>query len=380
MPRRPPVKIRVYDSAFAAKGTIGDPKFVTITQRYNTPGTATVGIPSSHRQVENLITPGARLVYLDEDDQHLMSGYVTRIRGKGPTGTGQIEVDITDDLVLLTHVLGWVIPGDTIMNQGLAGENWVLTGPAETVLKTAVQENAIDRLAMPLTIATDLGRGSDITAKLRFHNLFDRIFPVVDGAGLEAAGIGVTIKQVEGGLLLDCFEPNVYPRDLTEAGGAIVDWSYTLTSMTASRVAVGGQGEAQARAFRYYIDAAREAQSGRKIEVFRDARDVDDVADLPARGQQSLDDGAPKAGLSMTLAQTKNLRYGKSVSVGDKATFKVGPNFQITDVLTEAVMSWTADDGWKVTPKVGDREDTSDTMIATALRRMARWISNQART
>lgn len=373
-----PLQIDVFNKNFQSIGSIGDPKFVTVTLRYNAVGTTTVSISAQHRMVQKIVDEGARLRIRDEKGSHLMSGWIERLRGVGPTGSGFIEIDIRDDLAVLGELLGWVLPAAAITAQGSAGDNWVLTDNAETVLKAAVTANAT-RAGMPLTCATDLGRGSVITGKLRFHPIFDRLFPVVDGAGLEAAGIGVTVKQVGASLVLDVFEPNVYPRDLTEAGGAIVDYSYTLAGPTATRVVVGGQGEAQARVFRNYVDATRETLYGRKIERFRDARDVDDVADLPARGQETLDDGAPKSGIAITLSQTDNLRYGKSINIGDQATMRVG-NATITDVVREVVLSWTRDAGWKVTPKVGERTDDPDTMFAVALRRMARWISNQTRT
>lgn len=373
-----PIQIGVFDKNFVPKGAIGNPKFVTINLRHNAIGTATVCVQATHRLMPNLL-PGNRLHIRDENSEHLMSGYIERIRGRGPTGSGYVEIDINDDFAMLGEVLGWVIPDALISAQGTAGANWEMTDNAETVLKAAVTENAIDRLAMPVVCAPDLGRGSVITGKLRFHPIYDRLFPVVDGAGLEAAGIGVTVRQVDDHLEVDVYEPSTYPRDLTEAGGAIVDWNYSLAGPTATRVTVGGQGEAQARAFRHYIDAARETEYARVIERFRDARDVDDVADLPVRGQETLDEGAPKSGLSLVLSETKNLRYGSSVRVGDQVNMSIGIT-PISDVLKEAVLSWTSDAGWRVTPKVGDRSDDTDTMMASALRRLARWISNQTRT
>ena len=378
--RPPPLFIEVYDKNFVAQGAIGNPKFVTVAPIYNGAGTATISVPNSHRLIPDLIADGARLWIRDEDRNHLMSGWITRIRGSAPAQSGFMEFDIVDDFNVLNDVLGWVVPTAAITGQGSAGEYYTLSGSAEYVLKAAVIANAVTRLGMPLTVATNLDRGSAVTARLRFHPLYERLFPVVDGSGIEAAGVGVTVKQVGSGLVLDCFTPSLYPRTLSELGGAVVDWSWSKVSTTATRVVVGGQGEAQARVLRNYVDTAREAAVGHKIERFRDARDVDDVADLPARGQETLDDGAPKSGLSITLAQTENLRYGRSISVGDRVNLEVGPGVVISDIMREATLSWTSEDGWQVTPKVGDRSDDPDTMLARTIRRLARAISNSTRT
>jgi hypothetical protein len=379
MPRQAPLSIEVYDKNFMPKGAIGAPKFITVQPRFNAFGTATIGIPNDHRMIQHLVDNG-RLWLRDDEGQHVMSGPVTAFRGSGPAASGQVEVDIIDDLSVLNEVLGWVIPSAAISAQGTAGENWVMTDNSETVLKAAVQANAIDRLAMNLSVATDLGRGAVITGKLRFHPLYERLFPTVDGAGLDGSGIGVTVQQNGSSRVLDVFEPSVYPRNLTEAGGVITDWSYRLGTATATRVVVGGQGEAQARVFRQYVNATLESSILRKIERFRDARDLDDVGDLPARGQETLDDGMPKSSVSVELSQTKNFIYGKGIRVGDRVVMQFGPGLVVDDVIREATLSWTVENGWKTTCKVGQREDDSDTMIARVLRDLARYLSNQMRT
>lgn len=377
---RAPVRLTVYDKTFARKAIIGAPKFVTVIPRFNKPGSATVGLLASDRSIPHLLESGCRMTIQDELGDHLLSGRVSKVRGRGPAKQELVEVDILDDFAVLSEVLGWVVPTGAITEQGTAGVNWELTGPMETVLKSAVQANAIDRLGLPIVCAPDLGRGPTITAKLRFHPLYDRLFPVVDGAGIDGTGWGVTVKQVGAQLVLDVFEPSVYPRTLTAGGGVLREWSYDITPPTATRVVVGGQGEAQLRNFRRLEDLDRETDLNWKIERFRDARDTDDPPTLYARGQETLDEGAGKSGLSMELSNTKTFRYGSSVKVGDRVTVQVGPGVTISDVLTEATLSWTQGDGWKTTPKIGERADDVTSKMLAQLRKMARHLSNQDRT
>ena len=375
-----PLKIDVYDKTFEHRGRIGDPKFCTVIPRFNEAGTCTIGLRSNHRMVPVLFEEGSRIRIRDENGYFLMSGWCTKIRGTGPAKAGQLEFDFIDDFIILSEILGWVQPAQTIDNQGIAGDNWTMTGTAEAVLKAAVTANGVTRLGLPITVAASLGRGSSVTAKLRFHPLFERLFPVVDGAGIAASGIGVTMRQQASSIVLDAYVPQVHPRDLTESSGVIEGWSYTAAAPTATRVVVGGQGEAQLRVFRRLEDLPREALWGRKIERFRDARDTNDNLLLYARGQETLDEGAAKYGLSVQLSQTANFRYGDKVKVGDTVTMKVGPGTSVTDVLTEATLSWTQDDGWKATPRVGERSDDPDWRLARTIKNLARTLSNLNRT
>jgi len=376
-------KIVVYNKAYVRKTMIGDPVSATIIPRHNAVGAATVVVRANHRAVPHLLQPGARMVITDDETNvFLLSGRVVKRSGSGGLDS-TMTFEIEDDFAILGHVLGWVLPANTIDNQGAAGSNWEMTGPAESVLKAAVSQNAVTRLGgmgVNLSVAADLARGATISASLRFHPLFDRLFPVVDGSGLEAAGIGVTVRQQNAGLVLDVYVPKVYPRPLTEAGGAIAEWSWSNSEPTATRVVVGGQGAAQLRVFRHIEDTTREADIGRIIERWRDDSGESDVTRLYLAGQETIDDGAAKSGLSLTLSQTANFRYGKSLSVGDQATIELASGVQITDVLKEATLSWSGEDGWKATPKIGERTDDPDLTFGRVLSRIVRAISNQTRT
>jgi hypothetical protein len=163
----------------------------------------------------------------------------------------------------------------------------------------------------------------------------------------------------------------------------VTSWGYSISMPKATRVAVGGQGEAQARVFRTVSDAPREAEIGWKIERWRDARDVDAGADmennLQARGRETLTEGARRTGLSLGLAETAAFRYGRNVRVGDKVKLEINPNFTVDDVLSEATLSWTQDDGWKRTPKVGDRSDDPDVKLFRGVAALARKIAKGTR-
>lgn len=371
-----PFLITVYDKAFNRMGWVGGYEVVSFTPIHNAVGFGSFTLRSNHPRVTDLMAKGARVVveYLGD---FLMSGTVRSGSGKGPSQTSTITFKIEDDYRVLSQILGWPNPGNSIFNQGydddgeMLGDYCRISGPAETVVKAFVNANVPRLAGLPLTTAPDQQRGADIDVRMRFHPLTDRLMPAVDQAGL-----GVQIKQVGTGLVLDVYEPVVRAQPLTEESGALVDWSWEQTAPTNSRVIVGGQGEGIDRDFRMKTDLDREAEWGGSYvsEFFRDARDVElgNYDLLDKRADQSLGEAAEKSGLSVTLAETDTFKYGRTVRVGDKVTISVATGVSITDVLRTATLEHTVSDGFKVTPSVGDTVTANnDTLIATAIQRLA---------
>lgn len=365
-----PFDITVWDKAFARKGFIGDPVAVELHPRHNAQPTVTITVAADHTYAAALLADGAR-VTIDYDQQQILSG---PIRGKsGSSGKdSNLTLAVEDDYRLLTRVLGWPNPTGAITAQGAVAAMDTKTGPAETVAKWFIGR-AVTRLGLPVTIAPDLGRGATITVAMRMHPLADRLLPLID-----QAGIGVTVRQVGAGLVVDAYTPAWYARDLTAASGVVTAWEWTSSGPSATRTVIGGQGEATAREFRVVTDSALEGAWGDVIETFTDARDTDVPAEQDARGAVALAEGAPTAGLKLTLAETATFRYGRTVRVGDLVTTVLVPGAPpVTDVLREAVLSWTAADGFLVTPVVGDRSDDPDRIFARAVANIARAIRNQ---
>lgn len=364
-----PLRITVYDKAFARKGFIGSPISVELHPRHNALPTGTITIAADHPYTAALLAPGCRLV-VDYDGQQLMSGPVRASSGtSGPDST--ISLQLEDDWRLLTRILGWPNPTAPISSQGATTAYDTKTGPAETVVKHFVQR-ASTRLGLPVSVAPDQGRGQTITVQMRMHALADRLLPLID-----QAGVGVTVRQVGSGLVLDCYEPAWYPRDLTEKSGAVTAWDWETKGPQVTRTVVGGQGEGTSREFliRPATPSVLEAEWGDVIETFVDARDADVLADLQARGDAALAEGVPTTGLKLTLAETETFRYGRSVRVGDLVTTRLVPGQDpITDVLREAVLKWDNDNGFTVTPMVGDRTDDPSRVLARAVAALGRAI------
>lgn len=364
-----PFEIAVYDKAFARKGWIGDPIEVRASPRHNLLPTAEVTWRADHPRTANMLTPGARCV-IRYDGEHLIGGRVADISGQGPSSAATFTATIEDDWRLVTRMLGWPVPAAALNAQDPPYQI-IVNQPAETIAKTVIGGNAT-RLGLPVTIAPDLGRGPDKGTAHRFHPLTDRLVPMLDFSGL-----GLTVRQQGAGLVVDVYQTATYPRTLTEASGVVQSWAWTRTAPSVTRVVAGNQGEQAARVFSSLVDSPLEALWGDKIERFLDARDTDDITETNQRMAELLDEGAATSGLSVELSETATFRYGAGVRVGDRITIDVG-HTQVTDVLREATISWTAGDGLVVTPTVGEI-DTSQRRTAKAIAALAKTVRNLGR-
>lgn len=365
------LKITVYDRNFVRKGWLGSPESVSVTVGYNIVGSADVTFPSNHIRAADILTEGARLVIEYPGlALPLITGPVTGVQGQGPEGESRVTVTVTDDTSILWETLGWQVPAQPISNQGGA-EYRTYTGNAETIVKTMVQEQAVTRLGHPLSVAPNLNRGAVIPGgvKIRMHPLAERLFPAV-----EQAGLGVRVYQANGGLVFDVYEPRTYSKVISEAAGTLRSWKWNRSNPTATHVVGGGQGEGTARVFRSASDPTLATLYGRKIEVFRDARNSETTEQIDQSNSEILFEGKPKSGLELELSETPYFRYG-TVIVGDRVTIKAGA-LTISDVLRSATITYTRAGGLKVQPVAGKFENSSEAKTANAIKALWQGLTN----
>ena len=376
-----PFRVTVYDRAFGFQGYIGNASSVSVNVRHNQQGTASITVDADHRMVPALLEPGARVVieHRPWPTEHnpnpwrefLMSGVVVSRRGQGPQKKAKVTVEISDDIRILSGALGWPVPMSPITDQS-AADYAKYSGAAETVVKQAVTANIVNRLGWPVTVAPDLGRGAIVPSgvALRFHYLSDKLLPAA-----EAAGLGVTVRQQGGGLVLDVYEQRTFPHKLSEKGGTIVDWSWSDTDPTATRAIAGGKGEGTARMFAQAIDSALEAEYPIR-EAFKDATDVDTTDALRDRATADLADQGPRAGLSVKLSESGMFQYGANgVRVGDVVTVDIGGQLR-TDILRECTLSYNTGKGYTQTPVIGDIDQSPDRALARFVARLRAAVNN----
>jgi hypothetical protein len=367
-----PFEMTMYNKSFASQGWVGDPLRVEASIRHNQLSTLDFDMRSNSTKIAKLMEVGTRMVVKFEGQQ-IISGPV-RSRGGSSEDGGKMSFRVEDDFRLLFRVLGWPVPAGTISTSTpgtLASEYNTRSGPAENVAKGFIRDNAVTRLGLPVTVEADGSRGSSITVAMRFHPLYDRLFPAFDNAG-----VGLRVAQSGSGLLVSVYVPTIHSQVLSAASGAVLDWDWVNKSPEATRVIVGGQGEGTARQFIRQTNATRESDWGDVIEVFRDARDSGSGSVYIERANETFQETAEMSGLKLTLAETPAFQFNQSFHIGDQIPFQIGPGLVVTDTLREVKMLWTSENGFGVTPVVGEITDNPDIAFARALRRNAADIRN----
>lgn len=346
-------KIIVLDKNFTRLGEIGAPTEMTATPRHMLASTGSITIPADHRLAAALVdadnTVGPRIL-VEHRDEELLSGWVGDVRGFGPAHSAQLTVTVDGYFNLLYDILAWPNPTGSISNQGGDQGFYRATGPAETVAKDLIAANCA-RLGLPVTVEPTMGRGATITIEARFTSLADVLLEKV-----EAAGIGLRVVQADAGYRVETYTPTVWGRTLTETSGSVIDWAWAKHPPKATRVVVGGSGARELRAFRQVSNSALEAGLGRKREHYTDGLETTNSTELDKAGQEYLATNGPSLGLSVTLQESKHLKYGGTTGlhVGDKVSLEVGPGLVIEDVLREAPLTWSADQGVVISQQVGD--------------------------
>lgn len=370
-PEEYPLRVTVYDKNHARLGWVNAQREAHATIRHNLPATCTFGLDDDHWLAGALATPGARaeVHYMGLDTpRHLVSGRV-KPEGQSTGATGTITYTVTDDKSLYWTLLGWPNPDGTIDQQGNEDAYYTASGPAETVVKNLITANA-PHIATNLTTAADQGRGGDVKVSVRMHPLADRLLPAVD-----LAGIGLDAYQDGAGITADIYVPSDLTGGpvLTEASGVVQAGTWSLTPPTVTRVIVGGPGEGVAREWEIVTDTQAEAKWGLSLEQVRDARDIDEtsptkIADMRARGQETLDEGAESATITAQLAETAHFRVGVAYWLGDLVPVQLTGAPVLTDRVRSIDFDLTPDEGLVITPHIG----VDDTFASVTTKHIAR--------
>ena len=372
----PPLRIKAWSAGFAPMFTLGDPLSVSVTPKYLDVGVAEVVLPLTHHRVPALMAPGVRVTidyyvgrpasadYTDPDAWvQLISGPIWTRKADGPLAQGTITFGIEADDRILNGVLAWPTPTGAIGAQTSAYDK--RSGSAEAVIKGYVRANALTRLALPIVVATSLDRGGPAELSARFSTLTDLLSPVA-----KLAGLGMTIYQDgSNGLVFDVTAgTDRTARVLSEAAGTITDWSFSTTGPGSTRRIIGGQGDDTTRVFRERAAGALETAWGVIIEALTDSPGEDTTTALDLAGDADLAATAPTAGVSVTVAETDVVRYGRNLLVGDLVAVQVTDSLLVTDTLSAATVTWSTDGGLVVEPTVGDGStETVSELLVTAV-------------
>lgn len=370
-----PFAVTLYDKGLQRTAWLDDLDRLKVNPRHLLIPTAEFVVPTDYRFLSDITARGARIT-IDLDDEQIFSGPIRPWSGTGPNAEGLLTFTAEDDSRLLWNLLGYTTPASPAESQPNKQDS--RTGDAETVLKGFIGAN-IGRWNRPYDIAPNLHRGSTITAEVRMVPLADVLLPV-----LEPSGIGLSVRQVDGRLVVDVYEQQLFPLDLTEDGGVVQGYSLSFTPETATRAVIGGPNTGTSREFKLYVDDGREGYdpvTGKRsidpIEIFVDASDMQLAADIIAKGKAAVDEAGEKYGATLTLDETSIFHYGGADGIhrGDRVSVSLGPGLPpIVDVVREPELSLTPEEGYQATFSVGDQGDHPDAIIADTLDQLARGI------
>lgn len=381
--------VEVRDSSLARVGQIlaSDLVGLSLALRFNKVGSWKVQLRSDHPLVDTLRAPGAGLIVTGPNGVLISGPTVQATQHKtAEDPTGHWEIVGTDDSVLLGERIAYPTPTSADLEEQTSAYD-VRSGSAETIAKAYVNANMgagapAVRQVSGLTIGTDLGRGSTLLVNARFDKLGELLYGI-----LTPSNLGFDILQNGSGLVFDVFQPqdrSAYIR-MDVDNLRLAKSEYTYTSPGATRVIVAGQGEGSARTLierSSTASTAAETSWGRRIEVFKDARNTNDTTELNKAGDEILStQGFTVEGIKVTPSDDlSSMRFGTEWGLGDKVTVVAG-NIEVAKVVTEVGIIVT-NDGVNIGATVGDPDtadnETTSSMISASNSQEAR-ISNLER-
>lgn len=329
----------------------------TFISRRNNVGSWSVRLPNGLPMAEALRSPGAGIIVTDPNGV-LISGPTTSAVLEQSTDNpdGDWIIEGADDSIILAERLAYPTPNTADVTAQTQAHD-IRTGPAETVIKSYVEDNisaaAGHSRAIPnLLVEPDLGRGESVTGNARFIPLQDLFF------GLAQTGlIGYTVEQVGSNLVFQVYEStdrsSTIRMDIDN--GQLTSTQYSYVSPKTTRAIVGGAGEAEDRLF--YEGTTTESLNAetvwsRRIETFIDSRGTDLPEELTHAAEEELvDNGKTLINFSVTPSDDQNMRYGYDWGLGDKVTVVVGSTEAVA-IVTEIGISIQAD-GVRIGATVG---------------------------
>lgn len=220
-------------------------------------------------------------------------------------------------------------------------EHSTKNGPAETVIKNFVDEQAVNpvdtnREISGLSIEADGGAGNTAEYSARYTNLYTAVKRSSEQGEVD---FGVVRNDAVGTFILEVRELWELDRRVGNAdGNAPTIFDITLNNMLipifskrgsneVNHVYVGGQGQGIDRAIQEEENAvAKAASPWNRHEAFVDARSEENTDGLTTRGQAYLEENRYTEELSFNIEQTEGTRWIRDWGLGSLVTAKYGGN------------------------------------------------------
>lgn len=297
--------------------------------------------------------------------KRLLEGRVGTLTGSdAPYGT--VTVPVLDDWQDFSTMLGWQAPGADVAGQG-TDEYARYSGTSEENAKAAIAANAA-RLGRPWDVAPAHVAGlADVPLELRMQELADRVIAALTNDRLQ---LTIERDRTTNRWLVDVCQGETFARPITPQSGVLSRWSWVQQPPTATRAVVGGRGEGVAREFALVVDHALEAELGVALEIFVDARNAEEGADLEPYGWAELAKHTGKSGLTTQLRETSWFRFPDAYELGTRLPVQIGA-LQVEDVITQIEITHDSASGLSVVPTVGTATEDPQARLVGFIKNVA---------
>ena len=369
---------------------VGDPldgwTDIDLTLRYRQPSSGVLTIPAYPEVIAQLGVDEPRRAVIMRDGEIVLSGPIEQPMapyqrtlpgsdGAGDARPGTLQLAVVDDLAHLAGRL--VYPDPTAAADSQTASHYTDSDTAETLMRDLVNLNAgpgalPDRQVPNLALGAVAGVGSTVSVSARFSNLLTEL----QGLAVAGGDLGFRIRQDAGQLLFEVYQP----RDLTATAryswdlGNLRSVSVERSAPTVTHAIVGGQGEEENRQIVERGDAAAAARWWR-MEQWVDSRHEDTMDGLEQSGDEALAEGAERVQISAVTVDTEDLKFGRDVQLGDRATIAYLPGVEVSEVVRQAHIQATPDAGEHVTVLIGSQEATTDPDWVLLARRIHRRLT-----
>lgn len=375
-----PWRIRLYSPASLMAGdagnAIGDvwaPKSLDVSLRWNRVSTAVVKVALGDPSVPALLEDGVR-IKIWRNGELVFTGCVDLLEINGPTSIGQVSATFQSDWAimhqLVSHPYGSGAPGND------PEFYFKSSGAAEAVAKDLIRQSAAKWGASYVSVRPNHSPalGGSVSISTRYEDLNAILMPIVD-----QQNVGITVIHDGSKLVVECVAVTDFPRTLDEASGIVADWSLSSAAPNATKITSGSSyTETGSTTRKWYettsTDAALASKWGVRVgfKAPDGGKSGEDLAAVQANVQQAttagLKDNGPKTGISVKLSETGTFEYGAAsgLLVGKRVAIDL-EGVKRTDILREVQFSYSAENGDKTTPVVGDIAGDPDNNLGAFL-------------
>lgn len=365
-------------------------------------GSWSLTMPSEHRAVPYLRTPGSGIIVTNvRTKETILSGPTSkpskRATSADPVGMATIS-GLTDDRLLWDAL---AFPNPSIADPLASSQsraNDTRTDRGEGLMRQYVAFNIANGAIAPSTsswapagrlgglrnylrlAAVDAGLGTPTTRRPRFDILGDLLVGIAAEQGL-----AFRIVQIGAFLEFQVYQPSDRTAEirLDVNNGTLQEQNVEFAPPEVTRMVVAGQGEGTERQFVSMTSddaTAAEAAWGLIIEEWKDQRQTDVVSELEAAALERLNEaGFTKVAVKATPANETTMIFMEDFFLGDKVSVVIDGQEQPNSHITEAAIVVNSE-GIKTAVAIGDIMDfDSDSALRQTVSDTQRRVDNLER-